>query len=690
MAGATAIVLLALTMGAWSQPSHPIPGISQDTLRKLEDEEIGVSLTGKAKSEFLRSALSGESANPEHPVGENAAFTQADIGLIARPSAHTRGRVYFRVHQDWQNHYPEGPNPISTRWFDYGGSIIDGKVEFAIGDVLQKYSPLTIYSPEPELLYEPEIFARRRQNAMDEWFLADNRRPIQGLNAVYRQGLGEVLGFEAGLTGGRLRSADPGVGLGWLFNTGPTEKFMGGTFLKLRAFEALEIGGTHVRAVDDIGSSRARSNVHFTSSKGVLPQVLYENVLVNAINLNFDGEHLLASRNLTLKLGLEVAFSNYRRSREGLDTLGYYPDSTLNPQSGMWTPISRPLTGPKLIELQALDGNALNAGLEAGYTSGESLFAVGLKVGFLRNGNDFVNDLAQSPAFIGGRVLNSKNGVEGIGGYSTFDALYHHVYNVDPITNINTSEFWGQGAAYQYNGTNNWYRAPTFKNSYTRSTLTKLERESLAGALDPHVQLLLPYGPATPNRSGLTLDLEASFLESKIEVRGLYAGLQELEGRDMDTLITSIATYGRLGGGLSVQAGEFLKLSRPLALSGSYIREGRNQPAFTDKGISVSQQDFQSAMVNAGVQVGVSNNLILSAGYQQIASNPYRETARDAGSRTFDELDLVQSQWSVGLEIKLTHGAYVTAEYGVLDLDESVTGTRFSQNLSSLFLTVTF
>ena len=120
--------------------------------------------------------------------------------------------------------------------------------------------------------------------------------------------------------------------------------------------------------------------------------------------------------------------------------------------------------------------------------------------------------------FLGRRILNSRSAVGSpkVGlqaGYQTLDALYNHLYTVDPITSLTSSEQWYIDAK-TYNGTNNWYRAPFMKNSYSFYTTTKSERDDLmaSGALDPHVQLLFPFGPATPNRTGITLDLNADIL----------------------------------------------------------------------------------------------------------------------------------------------------------------------------------
>jgi hypothetical protein len=138
-----------------------------------------------------------------------------------------------------------------------------------------------------------------------------------------------------------------------------------------------------------------------------------------------------------------------------------------------------------------------------------------------------------------------------------------------------------------------------------------------------------------------------------------------------------------MGGGMALDAGRFLGWDHRIALSGGFVRESRERAAFD----TVAAESFQSDQINAGVYAGVWKNLALLAGYQRIESNPMVR-ANVASPRV--EGGLTQMQWAVGLELKLAHAAYVTAEYGKLDYEESVTATRFSQDISSLALFLGF
>jgi hypothetical protein len=691
---AASTLALALVASAWSQTLD----MQASPLDRLEDNELGVSLSGKARSQMLRAAVSGDSVRLGQPTHENNAFTQADIVLTGRPTAQTRGSVVFRVHQDWNNYYDEGPNPINTRWFNFQGSIPEDRLKFNVGDFRHKLSPLLIHASEPALLMEPEIFADRRRLAMDEWFLGDNRLPLQGLQGTYSFSPLSTLRLEAGGFGARLRSADAAT-VTWAFQSDDVEKYAGAASLKAVFKDALEVEATHLQVTDRVVATRARVNGYHT----LKTTAFYEDARVEDGRLGLDVGSLIGSSTLSLRLGAEFAMSAYTGKVDSAfkDSIGTHIEKRPNPNPADPTPIDAVITdyrtGLVLVEREKLDGQAISADLHAGFAPEGGAFGVALDLAYHKTDKDFVNDLAQTPVFGMSRILNSKTGIGGYrGGYSTLDALYNHTYSVDPITSVNSSEPWGQTSTYRYNGTNNWFRAAQFKSAYTYSTATKVERDAMgqagdaASPLDPHVQLLFPYGPATPNRDGINSSLTLSAMERKLEAKVLFAALKEPEAVDFDSLSAEPADYARLGGGLTARVNEFFGWSERIELSGSWVEDSRKRPAYTSKGVSVAANEFKSAMLNAGAYLGVWKRVALLAGYQQIKSNPVVSETRTATSLAFNEGDLTQSQWAAGLELKLTHGAYVTAEYGLVDVKEAKTGAAFKQDVSSVNLLLAF
>jgi hypothetical protein len=664
-----AFAALAILASAWTNGSAA--DAETKALLDLEKSQTGVTLSGKASSRYQRAAVSGDSVKMGKPTIENAAFTQAEVDLIGRPSASTRGRLLFRIHQDWSNYYEEGPNPLTARWFDFNGELYEDRIRFAVGDYRAKHTPLTLNAPGPELLYEPEIFAEQRQTAMEEFFLGENRLPLQGLNLGYDQDFASSLGLHSDVAVARLRNVHSGS-TSFFHWTDDVEKLALSSSWKAGFADAVTVGYSQTYVYDDIAASRARNNTNAQALRGLMPRPLYENNGVNSFSLDLDGKRWLKEGKLAVSLETEYAMSSYESQVD-----------TANPATFEVT----------VRDVDNLKATALRSVFKASYgASSEGPFGLALRLGYLKNEKDFTSDLAQSPTFLGRRILNSRSDVGGpAGGYNTLDALYHHLYAVDPVTNISSSEQWYIDAK-SYNGTNNWYRAPFLKNSYGFYTTTKSERDAMmaSGALDPHVQLLFPFGPATPNRTGLTLDLNATLLSGAIETSVLYAGLKEVEGSDIDSLTATPADFARMGGGLKVNLEKFLGSESPVTVSGSYVKDSRTQAAFSSKGVAVAEEKFETAMINAGVRAHVYKGMSLLGGYQSIKSNPIIARTATATARSSQPGDLRQDQWSAGIEYKITHGAYVTAEYGRMGLEEAVTLTRFSQDISSLHLVIAY
>jgi hypothetical protein len=408
-------------------------------------------------------------------------------------------------------------------------------------------------------------------------------------------------------------------------------------------------------------------------------------------NLSLDGKRFLGESPISVRLDAELAMSAYQKSFDVKDTIGFRTEIRQK-QDGSPDSAVLPILDLRVNKEAEIKGQALRATFHAGFAEADKgPFSVALNATYLKNDRDFVNDMAQSPSFFPARILNKANKVGGFNaGYNTFDALYDHVYTVDPITNINTSEFWISDTK-EYNGTNNWYRASQFKNAYTNQITTRSEREFLDknAVRDEQVQLLYPFGPATPNRTGVDADLTGSALAGKLQATVLFASLKEVEGVKPDSgAALAMASFGRIGGGVKLDAGEWINRGRRAAVSVSYVQDSYKREASPNP--AYAALEFKSAMINAGLSANVWRGLGVLAGYQQIKSNPPAAGGALSLVKTSGEFDLTQSNWSLGLEYRIAAGAYVTGEYGIVAFDEAKTATKYAQAVSSLGLIVGF
>ena len=208
------LLLSAATAFAAPEQDSATEGVEQqqksllEKLDSLNDAVLGLRVNGSAKAGVLTSMASSDQFSSESPTQETQAFTDVNLILTARPSSETQVRVEARLHKDWQSAYEENNNPIIGHWFSYDGLILDKHLAFNLGYMRVGYTPYTLYTPQPNLLQEPEVFASARAEAMSKRNLdTTSRRLLQGLNVDFHSGnLGALDDIHVQATGARLRN----------------------------------------------------------------------------------------------------------------------------------------------------------------------------------------------------------------------------------------------------------------------------------------------------------------------------------------------------------------------------------------------------------------------------------------------------------------------------------------------------
>jgi hypothetical protein len=308
-------------------------------------------------------------------------------------------------------------------------------------------------------------------------------------------------------------------------------------------------------------------------------------------------------------------------------------------------------------------GSAIRGGEDAGYAAGDR-FGVKLNVNYIMNDDKYRNELAQSPAFVPSRVMNIENDLGNVADmphYTTFDALYHSVFKFTPQM-----------------ATSRWQKAPFMKNSWTRTIFNQRELDSLGkgAGFDPAVNLVMPLGPATPNRQGISTNLKGTFLKGAIEVKGLLSMLSE---KDLDTVIRTsdsakvevpATAFSQMGGGLKVDVSKFIPaiLHYPLELSGSMVLSSAVNDGITDTlAITPPKWEISSSFINAGLYWKFFKRTALTGGLQLINVDAKIDTAKCVQD---------QMHWAAGLEWKVSQGADVVASYGKIGVVNDKTNPR--------------
>ena len=614
------------------------------TLETIMAKE-GISLGGVFRSQYLHSSIGGPGALSSRRSEESVEFTSVDFDVRARPNTVTQGRLVIRMHQDWRNFFSDIGNPINTRWLSIDGKV-KGMFSYSAGDFLQKYSPLTLYAAAPEVMYEPALFAGDRREAMDEAFLDADQRLLQGVNlnfdaAVDHGARGILKEMHANLMGSRLRNVEISIQNGnkatAAVERSPAEKFLAGSNLDVSSGFGASLGGTALVIFDKEGSYAGSGS-----------DTAAQHTLVTAGRAGFDLADLMGAEAWDLRLSGEFAMSK--------DDSNYYR-----------------LPTDSVITRSSLDGSALALRLQGGWKPGKG-FGIKAGVGYLKNEAGYRNELAQSPVFIGERILNIENDTSKLRtndvrarNYSTLDAMYRHVFKFAPSEQ-----------------TNLWQRAPFQKDSWNSAILTQNEMAAFAAMrVDSSLQLLMPFGPATANRAGIQGDFTLDFLDDRVEAKAVFAALENATGPMLDSVkALPITKFTQAGGGLKVEAGGLMGLALPLTLSGSFIRSTADNAGLAGDSLHAATK-VTSDFMNAGAQYSFWKRFCLLAGYQQIAT-----TITKAGA----DAKQVQSHTSGGLGYKVAAGAQLLFSLGQVKVDQpaGAQDTDFSQLQTDLFLTVRF
>jgi hypothetical protein len=148
--------------------------------------------------------------------------------------------------------------------------------------------------------------------------------------------------------------------------------------------------------------------------------------------------------------------------------------------------------------------------------------------------------------------MNTENDSGSGALYSTFDALNHGVYKFTPSSH-----------------TRYYQQAPYSKSSYYNGVFTAEDLNRFVG--DPVLQLLLPFGLATPNRVGFQARLSGHWAEA-LHATLEFASLEELEGLPVDSLVAEPAAFQKIGVGAKLDLDKLLSALSPLEISGSWVR----------------------------------------------------------------------------------------------------------------------
>jgi hypothetical protein len=635
----SALLACGLTGAAWAD-LKPIKGDTGERLDSLETKtqnvfaKAGILFGGEFYSRAMGSKISGPITEDSTSVQtnkttENLLYTGLDLSINARPLDAIGGIAIIRMQQDWRNMFGSMANPLTLRWITIEGNA-KNIFTYSVGDFKQKYTPLTLWTPEPNIMFEPTIFARQREIAMNEEFLGDNNRAMQGANFNFGAKVAPALQeLRFGAFAARLRSA--GSGLAGEKGDSPIEdgygarmdRFATGFNTDMKFVPGTQIGGTILYVGDAkrtstlSGDSATWTNANNNMVLGGRARIgseLFRAIDADAVNFG---------------LGAEFANSNYTMYPEFDKEKNEAKDSTIS-------------------------GTAFKGNLDAKFKFGQN--GLKLNAGFMQNTQEFRSELAQSPALFKRTILNTALDKDP---FNIFDALYTSAFTYMP----------GEGEK----GTT---KQPMKKGAWTRSTLTWEELVNNPNIIERNLSGALPFGEATPNRSGIVADLDLDFVNKAILLSGIFNMLEE---HQVDTTFSphwnkkATQSFMEFGGGASLNIAKFGDWwAYPFILSGSFkhtvvdnyldLLDLNKEPPVGEE-IDYKNTGYTNnvSFMNAGLYWKFWKSLALMGGYQFVNSV----------AKTTVEMTTNQSQWAAGLEYTVAEGGVLNATVGQVAVDYS-------------------
>ena len=673
-----------------------------DSANAKRGVEIGGSIRAVAQRSSFKTDQDPTGIN-KFPDVERNEFVSADLNFGFRPYEFVRANVTMRLGGGMQEYFAAAAKTLEAKWLNVEGNI--GKnFYWVIGDFRQELTPLTIYNPGIDIMYEPTIFARKRHMAEKEQLLEGNKRNLQGVNLQFRQEIDPMIGeiraeaFFArvnrvsvldfsGAEGNILpKDSIPGFATSLASNT--DKWLVGGNIELLPMQKNVFVGVTPMFIFDNENTKSyvyrhpmARNakpgdfSLGYTAideETGALGSGLYvpqeinpdvgpQNTLVISGRAGADVAGLMQNKNLTLDLVAEYAMSINKVKKTN-----YVTDPLTN------------VTLPVVSE-EKNNGSAILANLNVGYKE-DNKWSAGLALDFIRNDEKWFNNLAQSPSFFAQRILNSDKDGEtvkyGVNSplYSTFDALYNYSPKFSPVgksMGTNDDRFMdGQRESYNI--------APYNKNSWG-SNVYSVEQLSLINLMmDPALQLALPNGLATANRMGVRSLIKGDW-QGMVEAQALVSIFNQVKP-ELEGVVDKVS-YMEFGGGAKVDVAKIAGLSKALEVSGSY----KHSESKTDL-VGGASGTFKSDFINAGLSVQFLPRLGFTAGFQMINSDygTYKDPYSIFVGADVPLMKSKQMHWMVGFDYVVADNAWLAINYGMIHVTNDYNTTALGESTRNL------
>ena len=643
---------------------------NQELLEAKTDSALakrGVEIGGSIRAVAQRSSFETDqdpSGLNKMPDVERNEFVSADLDFRFRPYESVRANVMMRLAGGMQEYFAAASKSLSVEWINVEGNV-GNSIYWVVGDFRQQYSPLTLFLPSIDIMYEPLIFARKRHMAQKQQLIEGNQRNLQGANVQFRRELGPALGevraeallarvnrsavldFSGAEGNIMTNEALPGATLA----SNMDKWLVAGNLELLPLSKNVYVGVTPMYIFDNEDSysytyRHPKNNINEAYvQESINPfDVDAQKTIVVSGRLGADVAGIMGKKALVADLVAEYAMSNDKVYTHVVTETGKNEDGD-------------PIYVDNVSD-DKLNGSAVLVTMNVGYKA-DNWGAV-LAVNGVRNDSNWFNNLAQSPSFFAQRILNSdkdgntvKYGVKSPL-YSSFDALYNFAPKFSPVArSLGTDD-----NAFKGGQTGSYNIAPYNKNSWGTNVYTRSQLALLATLDDPALQMSLPNGLATSNRLGAqavgTFDLK-DFLE----VQGLFSMFQQVD----PVFGFEKVAFTEYGGGAKFDVFKLLGFTKPLEISGSYKHSERKMDLDAAVVGASGTGELKSDFINAGLYVQFLPRLGFASGFQYITTE-YNDIGANAQGLAAPLMKGKQMQWMVGFDYTVAENAWLSINFG--------------------------
>lgn len=224
----------------------------------------------------------------------------------------------------------------------------------------------------------------------------------------------------------------------------------------------------------------------------------------------------------------------------------------------------------------------------------------------------------------------------------------------------------------------------TNESGYNRSLSTQLQ------SFNPQYNNISPYGPASPNRKGLTIALSIGDEDSLYEASFAYDMMQEV--RADNNAEAQTRSFTGIQGGVLFNINKAIGLENDLSVSVGYRSE-----ATTRSGIDAI--DLSSAMIDFGITYEVLKNFDVMAGYKAYTAEGNEYIAVLNEFNQYSDLpavvsyDFSESMLSLGIRFRFSEDAALTANFNAVSYvnnfeseDLDLSRENSSYDMSQLFI----